>query len=545
MLLRDGSLVAAGEEERFNRAKHFSGFPGQSILFCLEQGKITPSDLDYIAFYDKPFTKFERLFTSYIANFPRSRSAFTKTIPGWLKEKLLVKETIRAYLGDIPVLFCEHHLSHAASAFFTSPYKESAILTVDGVGEWATTSLGYGLDETITMAKEINFPHSLGLLYSCLTSYLGFRVNDEEYKVMGLAASGTPRFKEQFDELLTVLKDGSFKLNMKYFCFDRSHNKMFNDKFERLFGRSARIQGEEIEQFHRDMAASVQAVLETVLIRLAQYAYDRYKVKNLCLAGGVALNCVANYKLLKNTPFTDIHVQPAAGDDGGALGAALFVYNQVLKNKRAFSITHAYWGPEYQDEEIENFLNNKKITYEKLSAQGVIEKTAEYICQDKIVAWFQGRMEWGPRALGNRSILANPRNPHMKDIINSAIKHREDFQPFASSIPEEHSRDWFEMSKSPFMLFAVPGKKEKLLVVRAVIHIDGTSRIQTVSPEENRLFYLLLKEMGKKTGIPLLLNTSFNGAGEPIVCTPEDAFNCFLKSGLDHLFLGSFLVSKQ
>ena len=543
-ILKDGHLIAASAEERFNRIKHYNGFPRQAILFCLQQAKLTPGEIDYIAFYDKPFVKFDRILTSFIANFPKSREAFVQVIPVWLKERLLTKEKIGDLLGDVPVIFSEHHLSHAASAFFVSPFKESAIMTVDGVGEWTTSALGFGNDREIHLGQELRFPHSLGLLYNAVTAYLGFRVNSDEWKVMGLAPYGRSIYKSQLEKLILLNADGSFKLNMKYFSFDHSFNSMFNNKFEELFGAPKREPEEPITQFHQNVAASAQAAVETVLIMMAKHLRGIYDTKNLCIAGGVGLNCVANWKILKQAGFENVFVQPASGDDGAALGAAFFVHHQLLKHKRDFVMRHAYWGPEYADEEIEQYLKNKGANFEKLDTPDLIDKASGFIVKDKIIAWFQGRTEWGPRALGNRSILANPLNPGMREMINAKVKNRENFRPFAASVLEESSAELFEFKESPFMMFAVPGKPGTSDIISSVVHVDGTSRIQTVSEADNLLFYSLIKRVGEKNGIPVVLNTSFNYAEEPIVCSPDDAYRCFMKTAINYLFLGHYLVTK-
>ncbi|MBP7217233.1 MAG: hypothetical protein KBA46_08135 [Candidatus Omnitrophica bacterium] len=514
-------------------------------MYCLDKARIVPEELDYVVFYDKPFVKFDRILTSCISTFPRSRRLFVKVIPLWLKERLFAGERLQRLLGDVPVIFCEHHLSHAASAFFVSPFEDSAIITVDGVGEWSTVALGHGHHKTISLEKEIRFPHSLGLLYNAITAYLGFRVNWDEYKVMALASYGKPSFRKQFEEIISLNDDGSFKLNMGFFSYDHSYTTMFSERLVKLFGSPPRSLSDPINQFHRDIAASAQEVLETALIRLARHAYSLYGLENLCIAGGVGLNCVANAKIVKQTPFKRIFIQPAAGDDGAALGAAYFAHHQLLGNERDFIMRHAYWGPEYSNKDIELFLNNKSISFEKLDEKALVEKAASCIAENKIIGWFQGRMEWGPRALGNRSILANPLHRETRTIINQKIKNRKDFQPFAASVLDEEASDMFELQESPFMLLAVKVKEHMLSRLPAVVHVDGTCRIQTVSQDTNELFYALLKKVKEKIGVSVLLNTSLNYADDPIACSPEDAVRCFLKTGIDCLFMGNCVLSRR
>jgi carbamoyltransferase len=572
VLLKDGILVAAAEEERFTRVKHDYSFPCQAIKFCLEYEGITGKDLDFVIFHEKPFLKFERIIKTIIATYPRSAHLFQEVAINWLKEKLWIKSRIAEFLdiSENRILFCEHHLSHASSAFFCSPFKESAILTVDGVGEWATLTLGRAEgdwdgngENRITILEQIDFPHSLGLLYSVFTAFLGFKVNNGEYKVMGMSAYGEPKYLDRIYELVSVNSDGSFRLNMKYFSYHYSTCRSFNNNFIKLFGSPRkpgqrfvvdRIKGateDEIKENKRfaDIASSIQKFTEDTLIKIANHLYNKTGSKNLCIAGGVALNCVANYKIFKNTPFENIFIQPAAGDSGAALGAALYLWHCFLNKKREFILNHSYWGKEYSQAEIDKFLQTEGITYKKVQDfKQLIDYVVSKIMDQKIVGWYQGRFEWGPRALGNRSILADPRNPDMKEIINNKIKFREPFRPFAPSVLKEHGYDFFELEDVEihypfrFMLYTVPGKNRDK--IPAVIHVDGSSRIQIVDRNTNPLYYELIKEFYHRTGIPLVLNTSFNLKGEPIVNTPQDAYSTFLRSGIDILVMGDCVVEK-
>lgn len=577
-LIKDGKLVAAAEEERFTRIKHDFSFPYNAIKFCLEYEKIRAQDLDFVVFHEKTFLKFERIIKTILSTYPKSCNLFREVVINWLKDKLWIKATISEFL-NVPknkILFSEHHLSHAASAFFCSPFKESAILTVDGVGEWATLTLGIGQanwDEEdknkITILEEIRFPHSLGLLYSVFTAFLGFKINEDEYKVMGMSAFGEPRYLDKMYELITINSDGSFKLNMKYFSYHYSTRYSFNKNFVKLFGKpriaesrfvvdrnsfvydSTPITDDEIKENKRfaDIAASVQKVTENTLVKIANFLYQKTKLKKLCLAGGVALNCLANYKILQQTSFDEIFIQPAAGDSGAALGAALYVWHCLLNKKREFILSHNYWGKEYSDNEIKTFLKKEAINFARFNdEEKLIDYVTDAIVNQKVVAWFQGRFEWGPRALGNRSILADPRNPKMKDIVNLKIKFREPFRPFAPSVLKEYAQDYFEIQNTDihyplkFMLYTIPVKKKNL--IPAVTHVDNTSRIQVLYKQDNCLYYSLIKNFYDKTGIPLLLNTSFNLRGEPIVNSPYDAYHTFITSGLDILVLDNVVIEK-
>jgi carbamoyltransferase len=545
-LLVDGRLAAAAHEERFTRKRHDPDLPVQAVRYCLETAGLGIGDLDYVAFYDKPFIKLERILTTYLATFPRSLPSFAKSIPVWLKEKLWIPSAIRSRLGyEGEVLFAEHHQSHAASAFLASPFEEAAILTCDGVGEWATTTQGVGRGESLRLIKEIRFPHSLGLLYSAFTYYLGFKVNSAEYKVMGAAPYGKPVYAQKIlDELVDLREDGSFKLNMKYFAYDYGL-RMTNSRFDALFGHPVRPMDSKMEQFHWDMAASVQKVTEEVVLRMVRDLHQRTGMRKLCMAGGVALNCVANGRIVREGPFEDLWVQPAAGDAGGALGAALFVYNAVLSKPRAFRMDHAYWGPAFSDEAIRRYLDERGAVYRSVPRDEMIAETARRLEEDQaVVGWFQGRMEWGPRALGSRSILADPRNPENWQRVNKKIKFRESFRPFAPAVLAEKAPEWFDIDReSPYMLLVCQVKEGRH--IPAVTHVDGSARLQTVTRDAHPEFYDLIAAFGQRTGCPVLINTSFNVRGEPIVCTPDDAYLCFMRTNMDVLVLGNQILLKE
>ncbi len=573
-LLRDGQLVAAAEEERFTRKKHDYEFPQNAIDFCLRTAAIQGEDLDYVVFFEKPFLKFERLLLTSMQTFPRSARVFRDAMVTWLGDKIWIKNLIQKRLGVAAerILFSEHHLSHAASAFFCSPFSEAAILTVDGVGEWTTASLGSGKGTEIQLKKEIRFPHSIGLLYSAFTAFLGFEVNEGEYKVMGMAPFGQPRYLEKVYKLIKLNDDGSFELDMDYFSYHYSPEHTFSSKFAELFGEPrdpkahfftstsgypsyfGTIPGNYSElcrqnEYYADVAASIQAVVEEVMLNMAWNAHRETGLKRLCLAGGVALNSVANGRILRETPFEEVFIQPAAGDAGGALGAALFGYHSVLGNPRSFTMRHAYWGEEHGPEAVESFLERNNVPHRRFdSEESLIEETVSHLEQGKVIGWLQGRFEWGPRALGNRSILADPRRADMKDLVNVKIKFREPFRPFAPSILADRAPEYFECSEpsghyvNRFMLNVVPVRAEKRQVVPAITHVDGTGRLQTVSEESNPRYFRLIKAFGESTGVPIVLNTSFNLRGEPIVNTPQQAFNTFTRSGMDALVLGEYLV---
>lgn len=545
-IIKDGHLVHAVQEERFTRKKHDADFPKHAIGDCLRQARITMKEVDAVGFYDKPLTKFERLLFTYVATFPRSLPSFLKAMPVWMKEKLWVKQMIKRELNFRgPLYFSEHHISHAASCFLVSPFDEAAILTVDGVGEWDTTAYGFGRENEIRLLKSVHFPHSLGLLYSAFTYYLGFTVNDAEYKVMGLAPYGRPVYYDTImQELIRVYDDASYKLNMKYFAYDYGLT-MTNRNFDGLFGSPRREPESALTQFHKDMAASLQKATNEIMIRLANRAYEETKLKNLCMAGGVALNCVANSEILKQTPFESVFIQPAASDAGGAIGVAYYIYNSVLGNRRDFVLQHAFWGPEYPDEEIEHFLRQQGIGFRRLERQQLLSETARLIAEQSAVGWFQGRMEWGPRALGNRSILADARNRENWARVNLKIKFRESFRPFAPTVLLEKAQDYFEFPQpSPYMLFVAPVREHRK-EIPAVTHVDGSARLQTIAREDNPLFYDLIAEFERLTGCPVIINTSFNVRDEPIVCTPADAFQCFMRTEMDALAIGSFLLEKE
>ena len=575
-LIKDGKLVAAAEEERFTRIKHDFNFPEHAINFCLDFAGIKSEDLDYAVFYEKPFHKFERILMTTLQNFPKSWNVFREAMITWLGDKLWVKSYLkdRLKIDEKNILFGEHHLSHAASAFYPSPFEEAAILTVDGVGEWTTATLGVGKGTEITLTKEIKFPHSLGLLYSAFTAFLGFRVNNGEYKVMGMAPYGKPRYVDRiYDNLLEVASDGSFWVNMDYFSYHYSIQRTFSSKFEDLFGkprdpkmnfftshtRYPSYFGEKpsnyeelcrTNEFYADIAASIQRVTEDVLLKLVHSLHKDTGKRNLCIAGGVGLNSRANGRILNETPFEKIFIQPAAGDGGGALGAAMHVYHGLLGQPRNFVLKHAYWGKEYSKEEIQKFLESNNISFEYVPEdEKLLDQVVNDLVEGKVVGWFQGRFEWGPRALGNRSILADPRNEAMKDLVNVKIKFREPFRPFAPVILEENTDDFFQADRlrhqfpARYMLLVLPFRESMGEKINAVNHM-GTGRLQTIREEWNPRYYRIVKKFGEATGIPVLLNTSFNLRGEPIVNSPRDAIQTFSKSGIDVLVLENYLIKK-
>ena len=579
-LVEGGRIVAAAQEERFTRVKHDASFPFHAISYCLQEAGVEAKDIDHVAFYDKPFLKFERLLETYIAFAPKGFTSFRAALPVWLKEKLFQKSLLAKQLQDqFPdidwserLLFSEHHQSHAASAYFPSPFEEAAVLTMDGVGEWATTSAGIGRGHSLEIQKEIHFPHSLGLLYSAFTYYAGFKVNSGEYKLMGLAPYGNPQFVQTILENLVDLKDdGSFRINMEYFDYCTGL-RMTNRRFEELFDAPPRNPEELIEQRHMDLAASIQAVTEEVVLRLTRDLSRQSGMVNLCLAGGVALNCVANGKVLRDGEFNRVWVQPAAGDAGGSLGAALSAYHSFKDQPRHVQTSNldnmngAYLGPEFSQKEIEERLLACGAQFVRLGDDSIISDISEMLSQGMAVGWFQGRMEFGPRALGNRSILGDPRSSSMQSILNLKVKFRESFRPFAPAILRDDVSDWFEIdADSPYMLMVadiVPERRrdmtddeqrlfgiEKLNVSRsqvpAVTHVDYSARIQTVHRETNPRFHALLSSFREKTGCPILVNTSFNVRGEPLVCTPEDAFRCFMGTDLDVLAIGNCILRKE
>ena len=549
-LVRNGEIISAAEEERFTRKKHDSSFPEQALNFCLSYANLKVKDIDYVAFYEKPFLKFERLIETYLTYAPSGVKSFLTSMPVWIKEKLFLKTLIRKKLNfEGKIVFVGHHESHAASSFYPSPFHRAAFLTIDGVGERMTTSFGIGRENNLTILKELDFPHSLGLLYSAFTYFTGFKVNSDEYKVMGLAPYGKPKYVNIIlDELIDLKEDGSFKLNMKYFDYCTGFT-MTNRLFEDFIGKKPRKPNTEITQEDMDLACSVQAVTEEIVFRMAKYVHKITGMDKLCLGGGVALNCVANSKLLKKGPFKDIWIQPAAGDAGGALGAALAILYKHLKNKREVGKLKdfqkgSYLGPEYNNEEIKTYLDNNNILYKKLTKEKMLDSVSNLISQGKVVGWFQGRMEFGPRALGSRSILADARFPKMQSILNQKIKFRESFRPFAPSVLKEKASKYFDLKKeSPYMLFVANVRKNSN--IPAVTHIDGTARIQTVERKNNALYYDLISTFYKKTNCPVVINTSFNVRDEPIVCNFEDAYKCFMNTGMDCLVMGNYILLKK
>ncbi len=571
-LVVDGKIVAAAQEERFTRKKHDAAFPAQAVDFCLKHAGLEKSQIDLVAFYEKPLLKFERLLETYLAYAPFGIRSFTKAMPVWMKEKLWIRDIISRkldYRGKM--IYPEHHESHAASAFYPSPFNEAAFLVMDGVGEWATCSYGVGKGSEIKIQAEIKFPHSVGMLYSAFTYYTGFKVNSGEYKVMGLAPYGEPKYKDLiFEKLIDLKEDGSFKLDMSYFNYG-SGLTMTSKKFDDLFGGPPRKPESQVTQRDMDLARSVQDATEEIVLRIARHIRKETGQKNLCLSGGVALNCVANGKLLKEKIFDRIWIQPAAGDAGGALGAALMVWHQYLGNERkaggmADSQSGSYLGPEYPNGEIKKYLESSNIPYRELTSGELAKTVADLLAEEKVIGWFQGRMEFGPRALGGRSIIGDARSPKMQEIMNLKIKFRESFRPFAPSVLEEKVSEYFELdSESPYMLLVAPVRKElqkemsaeekklfgiqKLNVSRstipAVTHVDYSARVQTVSKETHPVFHELLTQFEKNHGCAVVINTSFNVRGEPIVCTPEEAYTCFMRTHMDYLVMENYLLTKK
>ena len=577
-ILKNGKIIAAAQEERFTRKKHDSSYPFYAIEFVLKNSNLKLSDVDHIVFFEKPFLKFERLLETYVAFAPKGFLSFAKAMPLWIKEKLFQKNMLfnklkthdDNYKSDKNIFFSDHHLSHAASAFFPSPYDEAIVLTADGVGEWATTTVAIGKGNNLEIKKEIHFPHSLGLLYSAFTYYTGFKVNSGEYKLMGLAPYGKPIYVEKIKKLIDIKDDGTFRLNQKYFNYATGLT-MTNKKFDNLFGQKPRdSKNENISQFHMDIGASIQNVTEEIMLKLVKAIKNEYNINNLCLAGGVALNCVANGKIIQEKIFDNIWVQPAAGDAGGSLGAALALWHIENKNDRTVNLSDSmrggYLGNEFSEEEIEKELKFLGANFETFEYKDIINKTSELLSKENAIGWFQGRMEFGPRALGARSILADPRSDKMQKNLNLKVKYRESFRPFAPSILREYLAEWFDLNiDSPYMLFVANinsnkkiemSKEQKKLFginklnikrseIPAVTHVDYSARIQTVSKENNKHFYDLIYSFNEKTGCPLLINTSFNVRGEPIVNTPTDAFNCFMGTELDYLVIGNCILNKK
>ncbi|MGA2775324.1 MAG: carbamoyltransferase [Candidatus Omnitrophota bacterium] len=571
-LISDGKVIGAVQEDRFTRKKHDSSFPSHAIQWCLKESSLNGNGLDYVVFYEKPFIKFERILETCLSYAPSGVRQFLQAMPLWLKQKLWIPDIIRKELGyQGKVLFCTHHESHAASVFYPSPFNEAAFLTMDGVGEWETTSFGVGCGNSLKFEQYLQFPHSLGLLYSAFTYYAGFKVNSGEYKLMGLAPYGKPRYADLIlDKLIELKDDGSFKLNLEYFGYCNGL-RMTSWKFERLFRGTPRKPETRITQKEMDLAASVQKVTEEIMLKISRYIHRITGQNKLCLAGGVALNCVANGRILREGPFKEIWIQPASGDAGGALGAALSVWYKYLGNKRVSdgikdNQQGSLLGPSYNDDEIENFLKEENIPFKKLSYTELPKTVSHLIEEGKVIGWFQGRLEFGPRALGSRSIIADARDTQMQSKMNLKVKYRESFRPFAPTILKEEVANWFDLDKeSPYMLLVAAVKKnkrsgsdaaltqavgfDKLKVERslipAVTHVDYSARIQTIAREDNPLYYDTINEFFKKTGCPLIINTSFNVRGEPLVCTPQDAFRCFMRTQMDYLMIGSYLLDKQ
>jgi carbamoyltransferase len=577
-LLIDGEIIAAAQEERFTRKKHDSSYPSNAINFVLDYANLKLNQIDQIVFFEKPFLKFERLLETYVAFAPKGFISFSKAMPLWIKEKLFqknllfrkLKEHDKDYISDENIFFSEHHLSHAASAFFPSPFEEAIVLTADGVGEWATTTVAIGKGNQLGIKKEIHFPHSLGLLYSAFTYYIGFKVNSGEYKLMGLAPYGSPIYEDKINKLIDIKNDGTFRLNQDYFNYTTGLT-MTNDKFHNLFGQKPRnSKNEKLTHFHMNIAASIQKVTEDIMIKLSKSICKEYNIKNLCLAGGVALNCVVNGKILKEKIFDNIWIQPAAGDAGGSLGAALALWHIEQGNKRTINsnddMKGSYLGNEFTQEEIEKDLNSLRANFETLKYDDLINKTAEFLSNEKAIGWFQGRMEFGPRALGSRSILGDPRSDKMQKNLNLKVKYRESFRPFAPSILREDLSEWFDLNvDSPYMLLVTNVNsqkkiemtdKQKMLFgidqlnikrseIPAVTHVDYSARVQTVTKSTNSRYYDLILKFKEKTGCPVVVNTSFNVRGEPIVNSPTDAYNCFMGTELDILVIGNCILDKS
>jgi carbamoyltransferase len=571
-LVRDGEIIAAAQEERFSRRKHDFDFPINAVKWCLEQGGITAKDLDFLIFYEKPLIKFERILENFLSQAPSGISQFMQAMPIWLKEKLWIPDLIRGKLNyEGKMLFARHHEAHAASAFYPSPFKEAAFLTIDGAGEWETATFGTGKDNEIDALYTLHFPHSLGLLYSAFTYYTGFKVNSGEYKLMGLAPYGEPRYVDLIlDKLIDIKEDGSFKLNMKYFGYGNGL-RMTNWRFERLFGGRPRKPETKITQKDMDLAASIQKVTEEIMLKMTRHVYKATGKDKLCLAGGVALNCVGNGRILRESPFKEIWIQPASGDAGGALGAALLVWYKYLGSSRHVDEEKdkqksSFLGPQYSDDDIEDFLKKDNIPYKKLNYPDIPGIVSDLIIEGKVIGWFQGSLEFGPRALGARSIIGDARNAAMQSKMNLKIKHRESFRPFAPTVLKECVSDWFDLDRdSPYMLLTAQVRKDKrnnidaheqtlagfdkLKVIRssipAVTHVDNSARIQTIKKDDHPLYYELIQNFYRKTGCPVIINTSFNVRGEPLVCTPQDAYKCFMRTEMDYLAMGNFLLDKR
>lgn len=555
-IIKDGKLVAAAQEERFTRKKHDTSFPIKAIEYCLKSQNISINEVDHIGFYEKPFVKFERVLSQHLEMFPLSLKTFISSIPSWINEKLRVTKIIKKklkYKGDI--LFIEHHLAHAAGSFLVSPYKKAAICTIDGVGEWTTTAYGIGKGNDIKLLKEIKFPSSLGLLYSTITAYLGFSVNNSEYKVMGLSPYGdrnkkTNSYYMKLKRVIDLKEDGSFRLDMGYFIYHYA-DRMPSKKMCKLLGGPIRKPESDLTKRHKDIAAALQLVYEESLFKIMNHLYNETKCENLVLGGGCGLNSVANGKILKNSPFKNIWLQPDPGDGGTSIGAAFYIYNTILGKERNYVLKDAFLGPKFSRKKIKEFLDESKIKYSEFKDNEELTKeTAKLIFNSNVIGWFQGGMEWGPRALGARSILSNPANPKMQEILNLKVKHREKFRPFAPVVCEDDALKYFDCDKpipepTDFMLMVYPIRKEWHKKIPAVTHVDGSGRLQSIRHHQNPLYYNLIKEFGKLSKIPILINTSFNIRGEPIVCTPYDAYKCMMGTGIDYLVIGNFLVKRD
>lgn len=554
-IIKDGKLIAAVEEERFTRKKHDNGFPYNAIMYCLKEAGITIDDIDYVAFYEKPLLKFERILFQHIDAFPKSLPTFIQAMPSWITEKSRIRKILKKkvkYKKD--VVFIEHHMAHAASAFLISPYEKAAVLTVDGVGEWTTTSYGYAEGNDITLYKHIIFPHSVGLLYSTITAYLGFSVNNSEYKVMGLSAFGnmdrrTNKYYQKLRSIVDIKDDGSFFLDMSYFVYHYK-DRMPSEKLCKLLDGPVTKRNSEMTERHKDIASAVQLVTEDILTNILNFLYKETKCENVVIAGGVALNSVYNGKILSLTPFKKVWIQPNASDGGTSLGAAYYLYNTILNNRRNYVMETAYLGPHYSDEEIKEYLDKNQVKYTYIpDEKELIKIVARLIYENNIVGWFYDRMEWGPRALGARSILSNACNKDMQHILNEKVKHREKFRPFAPVVCYEDAKTYFECDDpipeaTEFMLMVYPIKKEYHKIIPAVTHVDGSGRLQVIKREKNPRYYDLIKEFGKLSGVPILINTSFNIRGEPIVCTPHDAYRCMMGTGIDYLVMNNFLIKR-
>ncbi len=555
-LLKDGVIVAAAEEERFTRRKHDTSFPVNAVNYCLHSQNISIKDVDYVGFYEKPLLKFERVLHQHLASFPLSFKTFLSSMPSWITEKLRVLSAVRKklkYRGD--VLFVEHHMAHAASSFLVGPFKKAAILTVDGVGEWTTTTYGLGEQEDIHLMKEICFPHSIGLLYSTITAYLGFSVNNSEYKVMGLSPYGlmdkkkNPYYKK-LKKVIDIKDDGSYRLDMSYFVFHYA-DRMPSGKLCKLLGGAVRSPESDVVQRHKDIAAAVQLITEEILVKMLNHVHKVTKCDNIVLAGGVALNSVFDGKILGSTGFKKIWIQPNASDGGTSIGVASYIYHTILGHRRNYKLENAYLGPGFSRKEIKSFLDEKGIKYSVFKGEKEIIKTvSRQVYENNVVGWFQGRMEWGPRALGARSILANPCNPKAKELLNSKVKHREKFRPFAPVVCEDDALEYFDCDKpvpepTDFMLMVYPVVKKWRAKIPSVTHVDGSGRLQTIRRSQNALYYDVIKEFGRLSGIPILINTSFNIRGEPIVCTPSDAYKCMMGTGIDCLVMDKFLIKRD